>query len=140
MATKRNEVPTASALPASQSPTATQCTLVLGRTAAARETAIAAALQDDESTAVLLEGLPDGQTRLPGGDTIAGLAIVRIAPGCICCSGNLPMRVHLNRVLRKKPQRMFMGIASADHLAEIRRFLSASPYDKLLHLTKDVHA
>jgi len=123
-----------------RSSAATLCTLVLGPTAAARETAIAEALQVNQITAVLLEGLPDGQTHLPGDDTIAGLAIVRIAPGCICCSANLPMRVHLNRLLRKKPQRMFMGIASADHLAEIRRFLSASPYDQLLRLTTDVHA
>jgi G3E family GTPase len=96
-------------------------------------------LQDGLSTAILLEGLPDGQSRLLDG-AVPGLTVVRIAPGCICCSGNLPMRVHLNRILRQKPGRLFMGIASTDHLAQIRQFLSASPYQQLLSLTNDIHA
>jgi hypothetical protein len=116
-----------------------QCTLVLGLTAAARETAISTAMQDRQETAVLLEGLPDGQTRLLDG-AVPGLSVVRIAPGCICCAGNLVMRVHLNRLLRQKPQRLFIGIAATDHLAEIRRFLSTAPYEQLLELTNDIHA
>jgi G3E family GTPase len=97
------------------------------------------ALRDPQVTAILLEGLPDGHTRLLD-EAAPGLTVVRIAPGCICCSGNLPMRVHLNRLLRQKPQRLFLSIASTDHLAEIRRFLSAPPYEQMLVLTNDIHA
>jgi hypothetical protein len=117
----------------------TQCTLVLGPNAAARETAISAALQDGQTTAILLEGLSDGHARLLDG-AVPGLTVMRVAPGCICCSGNLPMRVYLNRLVRQRPQRMFIGIATADHLGEIRRLLSSAPYDQFLQLNNDLHA
>jgi hypothetical protein len=49
------------------------------------------------------------------------------------------MRVTLNRVLRQKPQRLFISLADAGHLAEIRHFLCTSPYERLLMLTEDMH-
>ena len=116
----------------------TVTTLVVGGTYAAREQAIAASLRAGQRSAVILEGLPDGKPGLL--DTaVAPDAIRRIAPGCLCCTGNLTMRVTLNRVLRYPPQRLFISLANAGHLAEIRAFLGAAPYQALLTLTDDLH-
>jgi G3E family GTPase len=113
-------------------------TLVTGTSAAAREAAIAAALTPDVRTAIILEGMPDANSGL---DAISSrLQIARIAPGCICCTGNLTMRVTLNRLLRAKPEQLYIGLATSAHLAQVRTFLSAAPYDNLLTLTKDLHA
>ena len=116
----------------------TVATLVVGGTYAARESAIAASLRAGQRSAVILEGLPDGKPGLP--DTaIAPGDIRRIAPGCLCCTGNLTMRVTLNRVLRHPPQRLFISLADAGHLAAIRSFLGTGPYQSLLTLTDDLH-
>ncbi len=114
----------------------TLATLVAGATAQQREAAIADALDSAQTTALILEGLPDARSPLTA---VAGLRIARIAPGCICCSGNLTMRVTLNRLLRQRPQRLFISLATSTHLAAIRRFLTTTPYDALLQLTKDLH-
>jgi hypothetical protein len=109
-------------------------TLVTGATARAREAAIAAAIDPALPTAVLLEGLPDGDSTLAdAGD--AHLTIARIAPGCPCCSGNLVMRVTLDRLLRQRPQRLFIALADTAHLDQVRAFLAQEPYGKLLSLT-----
>ncbi len=106
----------------------TETTLVLGPNAAAREAAIA--LAAPPGAAVLLEGMPSGQDLLPGA--------MYIAAGCLCCAGNLVLRVSLNRILRKKPERLFIGLASAEHLETLRAWLGAHPYDALLCLTPDL--
>jgi hypothetical protein len=49
------------------------------------------------------------------------------------------MRVTLNRLLRSKPERLYIGMATASHIDQLRAFLSAPPYDNLLTLTKDLH-
>lgn len=123
-------------------------TLVIGDAAAAREKAIADAILQargrscaEPVTALILEGLPDGQTALA--DLAAAsplLSIARIAPGCICCTGNLTMRVTLHRILRQQPQRLFISLANAAHLSQIIDFLTQEPYDKLLSLTKELIA
>lgn len=117
----------------------TLATLVIGDTAALREAAIASAIDPASSTALILEGIPDGSSRL---DTLpfSAFQIFRIAPGCMCCTGNLTMRVTLNRVLRNRPSRLYIGIANTGHLAGIRDFLTHAPYDDLLELTKDLQA
>lgn len=74
----------------------TLTTLVTGAGAAQREAAIAAALDPALTTALILEGIPSGHSPL---DTASGLRVARIAPGCPCCSGNMTMRVTLNRLL-----------------------------------------
>ncbi|MFZ6771789.1 GTPase [Undibacterium sp. SXout7W] len=79
--------------------------------------------------AVILEGLPDGKMILSESPQ---LSLQRIAPGCFCCIGNLPMRVSLNRALRQPVQRIYLGVASSAHLDAIRSALLASPYDQLL--------
>ncbi|NHZ87911.1 GTPase [Massilia sp. CCM 8733] len=125
-------------------------TLVTGGSAAQREAAIAARLAQLSSgagpqaaaagqphgvSAVLLEGLPSGQTLLSPSDS---LPVHRIAPGCLCCTGNLVLRVTLNRILRLRPDRLFIGLAATDHLDQLRSWLQDPPYDQLLELTADL--
>ncbi len=115
----------------------TLVTLVTGPSGAAREQAIANRLHPDTSTAVILEGFPTGNSVL---ENLAGtpkLTIVRIAAGCMCCTGNLVLRVTLNRVLRDFPDQIFLSIADASHADALRRFLTEAPYDRLLILTED---
>ena len=135
----------------------TLTTIVTGTSAAAREDTIVAALtillpaanSTTRSTtepaltiAVLLEGVPDGSDRfsrecLSGLQQNAGfqlLPIVRIAPGCLCCTGNLTMRVHLNRLLRTRPQRLYISVSAGTHMTALQEFLSQPPYNELLVL------
>jgi len=117
--------------------------LVTGASASARETTIAHAIARldcastprDELVAVILEGLPDGHLVLETSDK---LLISRIAPGCLCCAGNLVMRVTLNRLLRQQPTRLFIGLAGTAHLDQLRSWLSSAPYDQLLALTPEL--
>jgi hypothetical protein len=116
-------------------------TLVTGASASERENAIAgllhqnganhATLQHGAFSAVILEGLPSGQPILEASST---LLIERIAPGCLCCTGNLVLRVTLNRLLRRSPERLFIGVANAGHLDQLRSWLQLPPYDQLLEL------
>ena len=129
--------------PAPRTPV-TLVTLVTGTSAAQRERTIGAALGTSGAPpgaelastvcAVILEGLPDGQSVLEASPT---LLISRIAPGCLCCTGNLVLRVTLNRILRGRPARLFIGLASIDHLDQLRSWLQQSPYDQLLQLTPE---
>ena len=106
-------------------------TLVSGGSYLQREAAILQALQQSPSDmhAVILEGLPDGNALLSASPQ---LSLQRIAPGCFCCIGNLPMRVSLNRALRLPVQRLYLGIASSAHLEAIRVALETPPYHELL--------
>ncbi len=117
-------------------------TLVTGASAAAREQAILDRLaapdlqQPGVKSAVILEGLPSGSSPL---DSLpAHVLCERIAPGCLCCAGNLVLRVTLNRLLRQRPARLFIGVARSEHLDQLRSWLQAEPYDQLLRLTTDL--
>jgi G3E family GTPase len=116
-------------------------TLVTGVHARAREAAIAAYLAEHHSPslpAVILEGLAPGASPL---DAMEGeLKLARIAPGCLCCAGNLVLRVTLNRLLRQRPERLFIGVARSEHLDQLRSWLQSEPYDQLLRLTPDLDA
>ncbi|GAB3541398.1 hypothetical protein GCM10027343_11720 [Noviherbaspirillum agri] len=116
----------------------TLTTLVIGATIAAREAAIVAALDPTLHTALILEGIPDGASTLEALAQDSSLLIARIAPGCLCCTGNLTMRVTLNRLLRRSPQRLYIAVTNAAHVETLRTFLQQSPYDNLLSLTKDL--
>lgn len=121
--------------------TRTVLTLVTGASARAREAAIAASLSDlheDGEQAIILEGLASGTSPLD--DLPAGQAVARIAPGCLCCTGNLVLRVTLNRLLRRRPSRIFIGVADSEHLDQLRSWLHSEPYDQLLRLTSDLNA
>jgi len=116
----------------------TSVTLFTGKLAAQREAAIAARIDPALSTALILEGLASGKAEL---DTLAAEAafpLVRVAPACMCCVGNLTLRVHLNRMLRAAPQRLYISLASDEHIEKIRAFLLAPPYDALLKLESTV--
>ena len=110
-------------------------TLVLGGNAAQREALIAASLPPALRCAVILEGLPDGSTILSSSST---LNVHRVAPACLCCTGNLILRVTLNRILRSRPDQLFIGVANLDHLDQLRSWLQHPPYDQLLELTPDL--
>jgi hypothetical protein len=111
-------------------------TLVTSRLVSARESAVAARIVSDIQTAILAEGLPDGSDPFHSFPNKGLLDISRVAPGCPCCEGHLTMRVTLNRLLRKRPQRLFISLASSSHLDRIVSFLSQPPYDKLLCLAE----
>jgi hypothetical protein len=114
-------------------------TLVIGPGAAAREAAIAAELfPHPDNAAVILEGLAAGTSSLD--EAAPGLRLARIAPGCLCCAGNIVLRVTLNRLLRQRPGRIFIGVARSEHLDQLRSWLQGEPYDQLLELTPDLHA
>lgn len=106
-------------------------TLVTGADAAARERAIAALARPGD--AIVIEGMPSGHSILP-----AHFDVARIAPACLCCTGNLVLRVTLNRLLRRHPERLYIALASTEHLDQLRSWLSAAPYDQLLALTADL--
>jgi hypothetical protein len=119
-------------------------TLVTGSTAVAREQAIFEQLHlsnlhhNGAKSAFILEGLAPGTSPL---DTLpAHVLSSRIAPGCLCCAGNLVLRVTLNRMLRQRPERLFIGLARSEHLDQLRSWLQSEPYDQLLWLTPDLKA
>lgn len=115
----------------------TPVTLVLGGTAAQREALIAANVSRATDTAAILEGLPSGgSSPLQISNT---LQIHRIAPGCLCCSGNLIMRVTLNRLLRRPPARLFISVANSEHIEQLRAFLASPQYRALLKPEPDLH-
>lgn len=113
-------------------------TLVTGSRPLVRESAIADAIDPNIQTTVILEGLPDGTSALEALSTLPTIRLVRIAPGCFCCTGNLTMRVTLNRILRHPPARLFISLATSMHLEAIHAFLAQPPYDELLTLTKEL--
>jgi hypothetical protein len=95
-------------------------TLVTGPSAQAREAAIAAALDAAPGkTAIILEGLAPGSSPL---DSLSDhLDPARIAPGCLCCAGNLVLRVTLNRLLRQRPERCSSASPAANILISCDR-------------------
>ena len=121
-------------------------TLVIGATAARREAALAALLATGPEQpaaariALILEGLPDGAQpmRLDPAQNPAILQAARIAPGCFCCIGNLTLRVTLNRMLRQRPSRLYISLATVSHLDQIRALMTVTPYDRWLTLTDDM--
>jgi len=119
----------------SPTPAHTGATIVTGPSAAMREAAISASLPSGQRCAVILEGLPDGSPLLVSSAT---LDVHRVAPACLCCTGNLVLRVTLNRILRVRPDRLFIGVANQDHLDQLRSWLQHPPYDQLLELTPDL--
>lgn len=58
----------------------------------------------------------------------------------MCCMGNLTLRVHLNRILRHPPERLYLSIASDEHIDRLRDFLSSPPYTNLLSLEPFIQA
>jgi hypothetical protein len=114
-------------------------TLVTGSRARDREAAIAAALAPGLSAGIILEGLAEAVS--PLAENAGGaLELRRIAPGCLCCAGNLVLRVTLNRLLRRPPVQLFISLANAEHLERLREMLCSEPYGALLALRPDLSA
>jgi hypothetical protein len=113
-----------------------RATLIIGAPAGARAALLAANLDPSLSNAAIMEGIPDGRTTLlhPSDN----LMLHWVTPACLCCTGNLVLRVTLNRILRLRPDRLFIGVASPDHLDQLRSWLQNPPYDQLLELTPDL--
>jgi G3E family GTPase len=105
----------------------TTTVLVTGARASTREAAIAATINPAIAT---------GTDPFSLFTDTGKFHIARIAPGCPCCTGNLTMRVTLNRMLRHRPATLYIGLATDAHLAQIQEFLSQPPYDALLTLTE----
>ncbi len=115
----------------------TLVTLVAGSGPDMRESAIAERMtklmHSDATTALILEGMPIDALNFD-----PSVQVVRLAPGCPCCTGNLVMRVTLNRILRKPPSQLFISIANEAHIDNLRNFLTQSPYDTLITLDDDL--
>lgn len=123
-----------------QSGLLTLLTIVSGGSYTQREVAIAAAIAQSPAklsatrNAVILEGLPDGDQILSADSS---LQVQRIASGCMCCIGNLVLRVTLNRALKNLPTRLYLGFANTEHLDPLMNFLRQPPYCELLKLEQE---
>lgn len=108
-----------------------QLTLIAGSSYSEREAWICNQLPLNIKSAVLLEGLPDGESPL-GLEITQDLLVERVASGCFCCAGNMVLRVVLNRLIRQKPAQIFIAISQVEHLSALREFLQSPPYADLL--------
>jgi len=89
-------------------------------------------LPPNEAVSLLLEGQPAGSA--PEISSAAGRQVHVLAPGCLCCIGNLTLRVSLARVLRHEaPRHLIIAIADARHQARMLAMLHAAPWDGWLH-------
>ncbi len=53
-----------------------------------------------------------------------GVALARLAPGCVCCAGEVPLRTTLARIVRAhRPAEVLVLIATDAHLQRVRRVL-----------------
>ncbi len=110
----------------------THCILAAGGHYRQRRAAIAARLDPLVACAVIFEGIdPDHAAGHAAGDfppASTNLRIVIIATGCPCCDGGMVMRVSLNRMLQRRPARLFISLADSSHLTHLQAYLSAPPY------------
>ncbi len=114
--------------------------LITGLPGAERRAAIArliAPLPADTRVSLLLEGLSaDGRAE------VIQTALHRVhvlAPGCLCCSGQLTLRVTLARVLRHEaPQFLVIALADPAHLKRFEAMLRLPPWDGWLQLQANV--
>ena len=115
----------------------TLVSLVTGGSSADRERAIAKAVTAGEPCAAIIEGLPSGDGAL---DSLASesIEVVRVAPGCPCCHGNLTVRVTLNRLLRRAPSRLYLSLLSNAHRDQILAFLQEPQYRERLTIGADM--
>ena len=114
----------------------TRTTLVSGADAATREAAIRRSIDSENapSTAVILEGLAYGNDAFEFSANRPNIHIIRIASGCLCCTGNLTLGVHLNRILRQRPAQLYISLADATHIERLEEFLKQPAYAKWLTL------
>jgi hypothetical protein len=76
--------------------------------------------------AVMAEGA------LFGVDAPADVSVVRLAAGCVCCLGLVPLRVSLTRLLRSvRPRSLLLIVASDEHLPRLRSLLASGDLGRL---------
>lgn len=109
--------------------------LVYGANQTVREHAIKTQVNPQLFTIALLEGMAVNHASL---DPQESLKVVRMAPGCPCCTGKLTMRVMLNRALKEKPEQIFLSLTNSAHLTAIRDFLQEDQYCGRLNLGIDL--
>jgi G3E family GTPase len=113
--------------------------LVAGLQAAERERAIRALLVSHPAAArwaLIVAGLG-----MPGVLVVArdaGIETEIVAPGCLCCTGLLPFRVGLTRLLRRTvarpPALLVIEAAFPGHLAKVRAELQRPAFTDLIAL------
>ncbi len=116
----------------------TEVTLVHGGSAAAREAAIVQQDFPAGVSAAIVEGIANDRGALHALAAASVMKVIRVAPGCPCCTGNLTMQITLNRLLREKPVRLYLSLADASHLANVRKFLQQAQYLEHLELSPDL--
>jgi CO dehydrogenase nickel-insertion accessory protein CooC1 len=58
-------------------------------------------------------------------DVLAGVPVTRLGAGCVCCMGQVPLRVGLTRLVRaQRPDVVLLVLASGEHLARVRALLA----------------
>ena len=58
-------------------------------------------------------------------DAPADVPLARLAPGCVCCVGQVPLRVTLTRTVRaERPDEVLLLLANAEHLPRLRALLA----------------
>ena len=119
-----------------------QLTIVSGGNYQQRENRIASMLKgftQTKNVAIILEGLPSGESSLESLlEASPSSRIERIAPGCVCCIGQLALRVTLNRLLRQHPERLFLAISDVVHIDALTALLQAPPYDQWITLGESI--
>jgi len=109
----------------SASPVNIAVTLRTARGRAAQQAALDAwidarrAASDGRKLAVIAEGAFFELSCPPG------VALARLAPGCVCCVGEVPLRTTLTRIVRShRPAELLLLIAADEHLERVRRLLA----------------
>lgn len=70
----------------------------------------------------------------------AGVVIEQIATGCVCCVGQIALRVTLTRVLRQhRPAKLLLLLASGEHSDRVRRMLQEDQFATVLRLSESAH-
>ncbi len=65
----------------------------------------------------------------------ADVALARLAPGCVCCVGEVPLRTALTRIVRAyRPHELLLLIAADEHRERVRRLLRAVPLGRPIEL------
>lgn len=64
-----------------------------------------------------------------------GVALERLAPGCVCCIGLVPLRVTLTRLLRTwRPARILLLIADVSHVDRVRALVTGGGFGVILEV------
>ena len=76
------------------------------------------ALPDERQRAIVVEGASFA-LQIP-----EGVSVERLAAGCVCCVGQVPLRVALTRTLRRmdsqRPRAVLLLLAQGEHLPRLR--------------------